>query len=331
MPTPTTAPNGRLKSVAAGAVRVVRAGLWAIVRAPWLLVVGVARVLRAGFRVTVGNKRVRAFVRRQAIYLTLLLFLVGFVIVFFFKQTVISIHPGELGVLWRRLGGGTQIDTVYREGVHVILPINKLYIYNVRKQQFADAFDVLTADGLTVRVKYSTRHYLEKDTLPLLHQRVGPDYVNILVRPEVRSVIRTVLGQFKPEDIYTSQRAIQERVNVISQARLQARFVALDAVPIESITLPKRITDAIETKMLQQQLEGEYVYRRSIAVKEAERLSIEAAGLKFYNDTVGTSLTPSVLAWHGIQATKDLAKSANAKVIVIGAGAKGLPLVLGQE
>ncbi len=279
----------------------------------------------------IQNERWRAFAKRQAPYLVLSACLLGFMGVFFFNRIVISIHPGELGVLWRRLGGGTQIDTVYREGVHLILPINKMYIYNVRKQQFTDTIDVLTVDGLSVRVQYSTRYFLDKDTLPLLHQRVGPDYVNVVVRPEVRSVMRAVFGQYKPEEIYTTQKAIQARVSVLSKAHLEARFVALDAVPIESITLPTRISQAIENKMTQQQIEGEYVYRLSIAAKEAERLRIESNGLKVYNDTVNESLSPPVLSWQGIQATRDLAKSPNAKVVVVGAGKNGLPLILGQE
>jgi regulator of protease activity HflC (stomatin/prohibitin superfamily) len=276
-------------------------------------------------------RRSIALARRQGPYLILLGFLLGFLVIFFFNRIVISIHPGELGVLWRRLGGGTQIDTVYREGLHLILPINEMYVYNVRKQQFTDTIDVLTVDGLTVKVRYSTRYFLDKDTLPLLHQRVGPDYVNVVVRPEVRSVMRTVFGQYKPEEIYTTQKAIQERVSVLSKTHLEARFVALDDVPIESITLPTRISEAIEAKMAQQQLDGEYVYRLSIAAKEADRKRIESAGIKVYNDTVNPSLTPSVLTWHGIQATQELSKSANAKVVVIGAGDKGLPIILGKE
>jgi regulator of protease activity HflC (stomatin/prohibitin superfamily) len=275
--------------------------------------------------------RMRRFARRQAPYLILTLFLLAIGGIFFFDATVISIQPGELGVLWRRLGGGTQIDTVYREGMHIIWPFNKMYIYSIRKQQFTDTIEVLTVDGLTVNVHYSARYYLEKDTLPLLHQRVGPDYVAVVVRPEVRSVIRMVFGQYKPEEIYTTQRAIQERVSVLSQMRLQARFVALDAVPIESITLPKKISDAIEAKMEQQQREGEYVYRLSIATKEAERVRLEAAGVKDYNEAISPTLTPEILTWHGIQATRELAKSVNAKVVVVGAGKGGLPLILGQE
>ena len=276
-------------------------------------------------------RRARAFAGRQAPYLILLAFVLGFCVIFFFNRIVVSIHPGELGVLWRLLGGGTQIDTVYREGLHVILPINEMYIYNVRKQQFTDTIDVLTVDGLTVKVRYSTRYFLDKDTLPLLHQRVGPDYVNVVVRPEVRSVMRTVFGQYKPEEIYTTQKAIQERVSVLSKTHLEARFVALDDVPIESITLPTRISEAIEAKMAQQQLDGEYVYRLSIAAKEADRKRIESEGIRVYNNNVSPTLSPSVLAWHGILATQELAKSPNAKVVVVGSGPNGLPLILGKD
>jgi regulator of protease activity HflC (stomatin/prohibitin superfamily) len=112
---------------------------------------------------------------------------------------------------------------------------------------------------------------------------------------------------------------------------LSARFITLDDVPIESITLPTKISESVEAKMAQQQREGEYIYRLSIAQKEAERLQIESAGIRLYNDTVNKSLTPSVLKWHGIQATQELAKSPNSKVVVIGAGNAGLPLILGKD
>ena len=272
-----------------------------------------------------------AYLRHQLPYLVLLAFLGSIFVVVFSRQMVVSIHPGEMGVLWRRLGGGTQIDTPYREGMHLILPINEMTLYNVRKQLCLDTLDVLTVDGLTVQVHYSIRYFLEGATLPLLHQRVGPDYVNVVVRPEVRAVIRIVFGQYKPEEIYTSQKAIQERITVLSKARLDARFVALDAVPIETITLPTRISAAIEAKMAQQQLDGEYLYRLAVASKESDRKRIESEGISLYNKTINASLTPAVLTWQGIQATQELAKSSNAKVVVFGSGKQGLPLILGKD
>jgi regulator of protease activity HflC (stomatin/prohibitin superfamily) len=276
------------------------------------------------------HRRLKAFLKRQAPYVLVLGFIALFLLVYFFDSIVISIHPGQLGVLWRWLGGGTVVHTVYREGLHVILPFNRMYVYNVRKQRVSDSIDVLTVDGLTVHVEYSARYFPNPDLLPLLHQRVGPDYLNVVVRPEVRSVIRTVFGQYKPEEIYTTQKAIQERVSVMSKVRLEARFVSLDDVPIERISLPKTIAEAIEAKLAQQQLDAEYVYRLAVASKEAERKVIEARGQKAYNDTVSQSLTPSLLRWQGILATEALAKSPNAKVVVIGGGNSGLPLILGE-
>lgn len=281
--------------------------------------------------VALQRRRAKAFSKRQAPYLILVSFLLLFCLVFFFSSIVISIYPGQLGVLWRRLGGGTQIDTVYREGLHVILPWNKMYIYNVRKQQFADSINVLTVDGLTVGVKYSVRYYLEKDTLPLLHQRVGPDFVNVVVRPEIRSVMRTIFGQYKPEEIYTNQKAIQERISELSKGRLGGRFVSLDDVPIEAVTLPVRISEAIEAKLSEQQADEAYTYKIDIATREADRKRIESAGIRDYNNTINASLNPSVLEWQGIQATEELAKSPNAKIVIIGSGKSGLPLILGKE
>lgn len=276
-------------------------------------------------------RRGKAFLKRQAPYVLLIGFVTFFLLVYFAHYMFISIHPGELGVLWRRLGGGTVVHTVYREGMHVILPFNRMYVYDVRKQRITDSINVLTVDGLTVHVEYSVRYFPNPDLLPLLHQKVGPDYLNIVVRPEVRSVIRTVFGQYKPEEIYTTQKAIQERISTMSKVRLEARYVSLDDVPIERISLPSSIARAIETKLEQQQLAGEYEYRIAVANKEAERKLIEARGQKAYNDTVSRSLTPSLLKWQGITATESLAKSPNSKVVVIGSGKSGLPLILGND
>lgn len=277
------------------------------------------------------NSFSKTFVRQNALPLISTFLLLLLVLIFFFDRTVISIQSGQRGVLWRWLGAGTVIDKVYPEGVHLILPFNKMYIYNIRKQQFRDSIDVLTVDGLTVKVKYTIRYYLDPLTLPMLHQSVGQDFVNVAIRPDVRSVVRTLFGQYKPEEIYTSQKAIQLLFSEKSKIHLAARFVKVDDVPIESITLPLSISRAIEEKMVQQQREGEYLYRLSIARKEAERLQVESEGIRIYNETVNKSLTASVLKWEGIRATRELAKSPNAKVVVIGSGQSGLPIILGKD
>ncbi len=276
----------------------------------------------------------RAFGRlisRQAPYIIIFIVILIFGTVLFFNRIVVSVDSGELGVLWRRLGGGTVLDTVYHEGLHVILPINKMHVYNVRKQQYSDTIEALTTDGLSVHVQFQVRYFIAPDMLPLLHQRIGPDYVNVLIRPEVRTAIRTIFGQYRPADIYTNQKSNQERISELSRIRLEAGYVSLDDVLIVSITLPEKISQAIENKMTYQQIDGEYAYRLSIAEKEANRKKIEADSVAQYNFTLKSSLSPDVLRWRGIVATEELAKSNNAKTIVIGSGASGLPIILGKE
>jgi len=277
------------------------------------------------------TKRFFGFLKRQTPFAVLgtILLAMGFVI--FFNRIVISINPGELGVLWRRMAEGTVLDRTYSEGLHFILPFNRMYRYNVRNQKIDDQLDVLTVDGLTVKVDYSIRYYLKSENLPLLHLKVGPNYADVVVKPEVRSTIRTIFGQYKPEEIYTSQRAIQEQVNEIAREKFQALYVALDGVPIHKIELPKMISNAIEEKLATQQRDKAYIYRMSIAKKEAARLLIEANGLKNYNKTLAESLGPDLLTWYGVKATEQLSKSDNSKVVVIGNSKDGLPIILGGQ
>jgi len=273
----------------------------------------------------------KGFLNRQIPYVVLGVILTSMAFVMFFDHIVISINPGELGVLWRRLAGGTVLDRTYQEGLHFIMPFNRMYRYNARNQTIRDELDVLTVDGLTVKVKYSIRYYLKSENLPLLHLKVGPNYADVVVKPEVRSTIRTIFGQYKPEDIYTSQRAIQEQINEVARDKFQALYVGLDGIPIHTIKLPTVISTAIEEKLATQQRDKAYVYRFSIAEKEAARLLVEANGLKNYNKTLSESLNPELLRWYGVKATENIAKSDNSKVIVIGGGKDSLPIILGRE
>lgn len=276
------------------------------------------------------RSRAGGIAKKYFAYLMVVGFILLFLLVYFSNRMFVSIKPGELGVMWQMFGGGTTVHTVYREGLHFVMPYNRMYVYDTRRQRVSDSIDVLTVDGLMVHVEYSVRFSPNPDLLPLLHQKIGPDYLNVVVRPEVRSVIRTVFGQYKPEEIYTTQKAIQERVSVQAKVRSEARFVSIDDVPIERICLPPLVATAIENKKAQQQLDEEYEYRLKVANKEAERKRIDAAGQKDYNETVSRSLSPMLMEWHGIQATENLAKSPNSKVVIVG-GKNGLPLILGKE
>lgn len=273
--------------------------------------------------------RDRIVERRPQIIVTLLVVL--FVVVYLAPSIFISIHSGEAGVLYRRFLGGTLVDEVYGEGFHVIWPWDRMYVYNVRIQKAAREIEVLTRKGLKVRIDVAVRYHPEYELLGVLHQRLGPDYLEAVVLPEVESTLRRVVGTYDAEEIYQSQRAIVATLMNEAEQQTAERFIVIDDVMIRSITLPEKVQAAIEGKIEQQHLYLAYEFRLKKEEEEKKRKLIEAEGFRLYNDEIAKSLNESILKWEGIVATKELAASDNAKVVVIGNGADGLPIILGAE
>ncbi len=257
------------------------------------------------------------------------LFFLAFFTAFFWNQIFVLIRSGQAGVIYRPFSGGSYVERTWDEGMHIVAPWNHMFIYNTRVQQVPDTFTVLSVDGLAVEVEVSIRFRPTRENLGLLHKNVGPDYIETIVKPEVQSQFRFILGQYTPDQIYTTQGFIVQTVKQGVLARLNARWVLLDDLLLKAVKLPKTVAESIETKLRAQQLAFEYEYRIEAEYLEKERKSIEAEGIAIYNRTVtGSGLDPSFLQFRGIQATLELAKSPNAKVIVIGGGENGLPLIL---
>ncbi len=244
-----------------------------------------------------------------------------------FKSIFYTILPGEAGVRWRRFYGGTQVDRVYSEGWNVIAPYDKMYIYNIRIQELSHEMDVLTKNGLKVHLNLSIRYAPKVNLLALLHQKVGPDYPNAVIIPEVEAVLREIIGTMDVEDIYTTGRVlIVEAINKAIEQVAQ-RYIDVDDVLIKSIELPESVAKAIRYKMEQKQLMEAHDFIVEKEKKEAERKRIEAVGVKDYNKIVEGSISDKIIDWKSIQATLELSKSNNAKVIVVGAGKRGLPII----
>ncbi|MCP4350260.1 MAG: prohibitin family protein [Desulfobacterales bacterium] len=249
-----------------------------------------------------------------------------FMFAYLFHNIVITIHSGEAGVLYKRFFGGTVVDRVYAEGIHFIYPWDTLYVYNVRVQEVFHEFDVLTKNGLKVHLIISIRYYPEYNLLGVLHKKVGPDYRNKVVVPEIEAVLRIIIGQINAEEAYTTKTSlIQESINVAIEQVAQ-RFVKVDDVIIKRIILPSAVQSSIEYKIKQKHLAEAHEYKIEREKKEAERKRIEAEAFKRYNDILNTSLSDRILQWEGIRASLELSKSNNTKVVVIGSGKRGLPI-----
>lgn len=272
-----------------------------------------------------NNNAAKATGTLVSVGIVVLLLLVGI-----YKMSV-TINAGEAGVLFKTFGGGVDVETTYGEGFHVIAPWNKMIRYEVRQNELLEQMAVLSANGLEITVDLSAWYQPDSKNLPLLHKEKGQRYVDRVVKPAVRSATRSVVGRYTPEQIYASKRdAIQQEIYEETKIILTQQFVQLNEVLVRDITLPSTIKQAIENKLKQEQASLEYEFRLQREQKEAERIKIEAEGKAEANRILNASLTSNILKEKGIAATLELAKSPNAKVVVVG-NEDGLPLILGNQ
>jgi regulator of protease activity HflC (stomatin/prohibitin superfamily) len=263
-----------------------------------------------------------------------------FLIVFFsFMFLLISggkmfytVGPGEKGVIFERFGDGLVKEKVFGQGFHIIAPWNDFYIYNVKIQEDYEEMEVLSKNGLSIKLDLSFRYTPEMTQVGYLHDLVGKDYLESIIRPEIRSVTREVIGEYLPEELYSTKRVeVEEKIFEITSKAVASKYILLDAILIRDVTLPKTLQVAIENKLKFEQEALEYEFKLLKEEKEKERKKIEAEGISEFQRIVNKTITPQLLRWKGVETTQELAKSPNSKVIVIGNGENGLPIILGGD
>mgnify|MGYP006268447521 FL=1 len=261
-----------------------------------------------------------------------IIFISLILILIFSNATFLTIQSGERGVLFKRFGGGLIKEKIYTPGFHVVAPWNTMYIYEVREKQLEESMSVLSSNGLNIKLDVTVRVNPNYDQIGDLHDEFGRDYLNSLVRPEIRSSVRKIIGRFNPEELYSTRRdEVQDMITSDLEGVLDTNYIELQAVLIRDIVLPEKVRTAIEEKIEAEQLALKYEYILDQERKEAERRIIEAEAKAESNRILNASLTPNILRDKGIEATLDLANSQNAKVIVVGSGDDGLPLILGNN
>jgi len=253
------------------------------------------------------------------------------VLIVVLAKSAVTIGSGEAGVLYKTFGGGVVTDQPpLDEGFHVVAPWNKVFVYEVRQLELFEKMKVLSSNGLEIQIDASAWYQPLKADLGKLHQEKGENYLERVIQPAIRSAARSVVGRYTPEQLYSSKRdAIQEEIFAETKKILDQQYIQLNEVLVRDVTLPPTIKEAIERKLRQEQEALEYEFRISKAEKEAERVRIEAEGKAAANRILSASLTDNILKEMGIQATLELAKSG--KVVVVGSGKDGLPLILGNN
>ncbi|MGZ5007724.1 MAG: prohibitin family protein [Methylobacter sp.] len=272
-----------------------------------------------------------SFITRNLPTVITLVMIIVLFLAFFWSYVFISIKPGEVGVLYRRFGQGTVTDKTYPEGITLILPWNIMYIYDTRIQQYPHSMVALTKEGLKVELEISIRYYPELETIGILHQRIGPDYLHKVVIPEVESNIRVQVGHLDINNMYSPDPALLQLMVNETMDQLEKNYITIQDVVITRITLPKSIETVMEKKIEYKELAEAYQYRIEGEKLEAKRKLIEADGIKAYNETISKSMTSDILKWQGIQATTAISNSNNSKIILIGNNSKEMPIILGGE
>jgi regulator of protease activity HflC (stomatin/prohibitin superfamily) len=295
------------------------------------------------FRRAIGRRRssLAAFYARNKPTVHIASLALVFFVVIAWQWVVVTIPAGHVGVMWYRFLGGTDTVTVYHEGAHFVFPWDHMPSYDARLQSAARDFDVLTQDGLSMAVNVVVQFRLNENKVGLLHKNIGPDYVENLLMPTMGAEIREVVSGNSTDDTYTTRRSqIQDEIKrrVVEKLILTggspgvsaSPWLLIDAVLIRGMQFPPEVQASVNRKMQQYQLREEYRYRLERERLESERKQVEAEGIARFQQIIGAGISENYLKWKGIDATLALAQSPNAKVVVIGAGKDGMPLILGD-
>ena len=281
---------------------------------------------------------------------------------------VITVPSGKVGVLWKRFNGidiycwcwvgrGTVLDPreLREEGLHIVWPWDKLYLYDLRLQSSTQTYNAISKDGVSVGAQISVRYQLLHNSVAVLHKFIGPDYLNSVIAPEIGSQARQVISQYTAEQVYTSRETIQKQIRDNAQKSLAGNLNQLvqpdameqpdpkhyngflqDAIQVLdtlvlSIELPPDIVAAINRQTEQYYMIQEFKFRVQREAEESKRKQIEADGIAAFQKTVSQGISDSYLRWRGIEATLQLALSPNTKIVIIGSGKDGLPIILGND
>jgi prohibitin 1 len=255
--------------------------------------------------------------------------LIGFVVALFIGlvQCWTIIPAGHVGVIDFF---GNVSDNTLKPGVNFVNPMANVIKFDARTQELKEVMNVPSKEGLSVELEISLLYSLSFENANKIYKTVGEDYVEKILIPQFRSVVRGVTAKYEARALYTAEREQLSREMETELAKLvQPRGITLEAAPLRQIILPPGLTNSIEEKLKSEQESQRMQFILQRETQEAERKRIEAKGIADFQDIVSKGISDQLLKWKGIEATEKLAGSSNTKIVVIGSGKDGLPLILG--
>jgi regulator of protease activity HflC (stomatin/prohibitin superfamily) len=252
----------------------------------------------------------------------------------------VQVSPGIVGV--QTLFGKVQ-EGVLTEGLNVVNPLVEVHEYDIRTQNYTmsaindegqkmgdDAVRVLSADGLEVVIDMTVLFRIIPAKAPEILQTIGKGYRDVVVRPTVRTKSRDFAAYYDAVSLYSSKRdEFQQRLFVSMEEAFKTRGIVLEQVLIRNINLPTSVKAAIEMKINAEQEAQKMKFVLDKERQEADRKRVEAQGISDYQRILTSTLTDRLLQYEQIQVQKELVKSPNAKVVVMGNG-KTAPILINQ-
>jgi regulator of protease activity HflC (stomatin/prohibitin superfamily) len=265
--------------------------------------------------------------------------LVGLVIMLagILTACVVQIDAGEVGV--QKLFGKVQ-STVLGSGLHFIDPLVDVIKLDTKTQNYTmsgiqdeghktgdDAIRVLSADGLEVTIDLSVLYRVIPNDAPKLLNETGENYEDKIVRPITRTRIRDNAVYYEAVALFSGKRdEFQQRIFKTIEADFSKRGLLLENLLVRNITLPQSVKTTIEQKINAEQDAQKMQFVLQKEKQEAERKRVEAQGIADYQRIISESLTDKQLQYESIKAQLEIARSANAKVIIMGKGSN--PVIL---
>jgi len=254
----------------------------------------------------------------------------GIVAIFFLIiavfQMLTVIPAGHVGVV--DFFGHVSEKTL-RAGINFRNPLARIVKMSIKTQELTEDMPVPSKEGLTVQLDVTTLFHLDPEKAAEIYKSVGADYVTIILVPQFRSVCRGVTANYEAKALYTAQRELLSKaIQVELNSLVNDRGIIIESAPLRRVVLPKKVTDAIEDKLKAEQESQRMEWVLTKEKQEAERKRIEAKGISDFQNIVAKGISEPLLRWKGIEATEKLASSANTKVVIIGAGKDGLPIIL---
>jgi regulator of protease activity HflC (stomatin/prohibitin superfamily) len=249
----------------------------------------------------------------------------------------VQIGAGQVGV--KSLFGKVQND-VLSSGLHFVNPLVDVKRMDIKTQNYTmsgihdegaqtgdDAIRVLTSDGLEVTIDLTVLYKLLPSEAPRLLRETGDDYTNKIVRPVTRTKIRDNSVYYEAIALYSTKRdEFQQRIFNSIEDDFKKRGLILEQLLVRNITLPQSIKTSIEQKISAEQDAQKMEFVLQKEKQEAERKRVEAQGIADYQRIINIGLTDQQLQYEQIKAYLELAKSDNAKVIIMGKG--NAPVIL---